>query len=36
MRGRDWRDNTGAGVFAVQGDIAVIDNSLFIGFRCAR
>jgi formylglycine-generating enzyme required for sulfatase activity len=36
VRGGDWRDNTGAGVFAVQGDIPVTGNALFLGFRCAR
>jgi formylglycine-generating enzyme required for sulfatase activity len=36
MRGGDYRDGTGAGVFAVQGDIPPTDDAGFIGFRCAR
>ena len=36
MRGGDYRDGVGAGVFAVQGDISPTDKAGFIGFRCAR
>lgn len=36
MRGGDYRDGVGAGIFAVQGDIPATDEAGFIGFRCAR